>query len=192
MRADAVRNRHRILESAATALAESGPDVTLEEVAARAGVGIGTLYRHFPDRNALLIAVYREGVDALASLAAELEASDDPGTALRLFLEAKLAFGLTHRGQAADVIRSALDQLADDQPEASGEESPCQVLVDRATRLLERAQGAGAIRRDVDIDQVMRLVAGIAMATDECTGARQHSGRRLLGLVFDGLQADRD
>ena len=70
-------------------------------------------------------------------------------------------------------------------------ESPCQVLVDRATRLLERAQAEGGIRRDVDIDQVMRLVAGIAMATDECTGARAHSGHHLLGLVFDGLQADR-
>lgn len=192
MRADAVRNRHRILESAANALAEFGPDASLEQVAASAGVGIGTLYRHFPDRDALLIAVYREGVDALASLAEELETSDDPAGALRTFLEAKLAFGLTHRGQAADVIRSALDQVADDQPEAVAQESPCQVLFDRATRLLDRAQQAGAVRSDVDIDQVMRLVAGIAMATDECTGVRENSGRHLLGLVFDGLQATRD
>jgi hypothetical protein len=68
-------------------------------------------------------------------------------------------------------------------------DSPCQLLCARGADLLDRAQRAGAVRADVDIDQVMRLVAGIAMATDECTGQRQHSGRHLLGLVFDGLQA---
>ena len=189
MRADAVRNRHRIVESAAAALAESGPDVALEEVAARAGVGIGTLYRHFPDRSALLVAVYREGFDALAALGEELATSDDPRAALQQFLEANLDFSRSHRGLAADVIRSALDELAADRPDALDIESPCQLLCARGAGLLDRAQQAGAVRADVDIDQVMRLVAGIAMATDECTGPRQHSGRRLLGLVFDGLQA---
>ena len=188
MRADAVRNRHRIIESAAAALAELGPDVALEEIAARAGVGIGTLYRHFPDRSALLVAVYREGFDALASLGEELASSDDPSGALRQFLEANLAFSRSHRGLAADVIRSALDDLAADRPDAPAVESPCQLLCDRGAQLLDRAQRAGDVRPDVDIDQVMRLVAGIAMATDECTGPRKQSGHHLLGLVFDGLQ----
>jgi AcrR family transcriptional regulator len=192
MRADAVRNRHRILESAAAALAESGPDVSLEEIAARAGVGIGTLYRHFPDRSSLLVAVYREGFDALASLGEELATSDDPSSALRQFLEAQLDFSRSHRGLAADVIRSALDELAADRSDGPALESPCQLLCDRGAELLDRAQRSGAVRGDVDIDQVMRLVAGIAMATDECTGPRQQSGHRLLGLVFDGLQAGRD
>ncbi len=189
MRADALRNRHRILESAAAALAESGPDVALEEIAARAGVGIGTLYRHFPDRSALLVAVYREGFDALAALGDELATADDPGSALRHFLEANLAFSRSHRGLAADVIRSALDDLAADRPDGPHIESPCQVLCERGAELLDRAQEAGAVRRDVDIDQVMRLVAGIAMATDECPGPHQQSGHHLLGLVSDGLQA---
>jgi AcrR family transcriptional regulator len=192
MRADAVRNRHRILESAAAALAESGPDVALEEIAARAGVGIGTLYRHFPDRSALLVAVYREGFDALASLGEELATSDDPSSALRQFLEAQLDFSRTHRGLAADVIRSALDELVADRSDDPAVESPCQLLCDRGAELLDRAQRSGTVRRDVDIEQVMRLVAGIAMATDECTGTRQQSGHHLLGLVFDGLQAGRD
>jgi AcrR family transcriptional regulator len=189
MRADAVRNRQRVLESAAAALAESGPDVALEEIAARAGVGIGTLYRHFPDRSALLVAVYREGFDTLAALGEELASSDDPRAALQHFLEANLEFSRSHRALAADVIRSALDQLAADRPDAVDLESPCQLLCARGAELLNRAQEAGAVRADVDIDQVMRLVAGIAMATDECTGSRQHSGRHLLALVFDGLQA---
>lgn len=189
MRADAVRNRHRVLESAAAALAELGPDVALEEIATRAGVGIGTLYRHFPDRSALLVAVYREGFDTLAALGEELTHSDDPRAALLQFLAANLDFSRSHRGLAADVIRSALDELADDERVGADIESPCQVLCARGAELLDRAQRAGSVRPDVDIDQVMRLVAGIAMATDECIGPRQQSGHHLLGLVFDGLQA---
>lgn len=189
MRADAVRNRQRILESAAAALAESGPDVALEEIATRAGVGIGTLYRHFPDRSALLVAVYREGFDTLAALGEELTHSDDPRAALLQFLEANLDFSRSHRALAADVMRTALDQLADDDRVNADFESPCQVLCARGAELLERAQRAGTVRPDVEFDQVMRLVAGIAMATDECNGPRQHNGQQLLGLVFDGLQA---
>lgn len=189
MRADALRNRQRILESATSALADAGPDVALEEIAARAGVGIGTLYRHFPDRSALLVAVYRDGFDTLAALGEELTDADDPRAALLQFLAANLDFSRSHRGLAADVIRSALDQLAADERVGADIDSPCQVLCARGAELLDRAQRAGAVRPDVDIDQVMRLVAGIAMATDECTGSRQHHGRHLLDLVFDGLQA---
>lgn len=185
MRADAVRNRQRVVESAAAALAECGPDVALEEIASRAGVGIGTLYRHFPDRNALLVAVYREGFDTLAALGEELAASDDPGAALRRFLEANLDFSRSHRALAADVIRTALDQLATDEGNV---ESPCQALCVRGAELLERAQQAGAVRRDANIDQVMRLIGGIAMATEGCAAdaAQIH---HLLDLVIDGLQA---
>ena len=184
MRADAVRNRQRVITSAAAALAECGPDVALEEIAGRAGVGIGTLYRHFPDRHALLVAVYREGFDALATLGSELSESDDPAGALRQFLEANLDFSRTNRALAAGVIMTALDQLA--LPQAM--ESPCQLICERGTVLLERAQQAGAVRADIDVDQVMRLVAAIAMATDGCS-ASQVSSSQLLQLVFDGLTA---
>lgn len=184
MRADAVRNRQRIIGSAAAALAESGPDVALEEIAGRAGVGIGTLYRHFPDRHSLLVAVYREGFDALAALGVELADADDPADAFRQFLEANLDFSRTNRALAAGVIMAALDQMA--LPQAV--ESPCQVICERGTALLERAQEAGAVRADIDVDHVMRLVAAIAMATDGCSGS-QVSSSHLLTLVFDGLTA---
>jgi AcrR family transcriptional regulator len=183
MRADAVRNRHRILESAATALAESGPDVALEEIAARAGVGIGTLYRHFPDRFGLLVEVYRSELEALTSLGAELESSDDPGAALRQFLRANLEFSRRHRSLAADVIAAGIALQGD----SAAVVSPCALICDRATELIERAQRAGAIRSDVDVEHVMRLVGGIAMATEDAATDPELS-TRLLGLVLDGLQ----
>src|SRR6266567_3379071 len=98
MRADARRNYERLLKGALEAFGEQGADTaSLEEIARRAGVGIGTLYRHFPTRQALLEAVYRDQVDALGIRAAELMRTDPPGTALAQWLEALVTFGRTKR-----------------------------------------------------------------------------------------------
>src|SRR6516162_4774667 len=98
MRADAQRNYARLLDAASAAFLEHGADdVSLEEIARRAGVGIGTLYRHFPTRQALLEAVYRDQVDALGARAAELAQSDSPAAALAEWVTALVTFGKAKR-----------------------------------------------------------------------------------------------
>src|SRR6266702_7031907 len=98
MRADARRNRQRLIEAALAAFAEHGADdASLDEIARRAGVGIGTLYRHFPTRQALLEAVYRSQVEALRGRAEELLVSAPPGEALVTWLRATVEFGSTKR-----------------------------------------------------------------------------------------------
>src|SRR5215467_9234162 len=105
MRADARRNYEKLLTAAAEAFTESGADdVSLEEIARRAGVGIGTLYRHFPARQALLEAVYREQVEALRARADELLASGSPGEAFAAWLRALVAFSSTKRSLTSAMV----------------------------------------------------------------------------------------
>src|SRR5215472_16121485 len=104
-RADARRNYERLLAAAAAAFAEHGADdVSLEEIARRAGVGIGTLYRHFPARQALLEAVYQDQVDGLDVLAAKLLTSESPGAALAEWMRAFIAFGRTKRSMSSALV----------------------------------------------------------------------------------------
>src|ERR1700724_4398190 len=100
-RADAVRNRERVLEAAKAVFSAGGPDASLEAVARRAGVGIGTLYRHFPSREALFEAVYRREVEQLGELAEELKSEAAPVEALRLWLRSNVEFVATKKGMAA-------------------------------------------------------------------------------------------
>src|SRR5215475_2298590 len=104
-RADARRNYDRLMAAAAGAFAERGADdVSLEEIARRAGVGIGTLYRHFPARQALLEAVYKDQVDGLDTLAAKLLTAESPGAALGEWLRAFVAFGRTKRSLSSELV----------------------------------------------------------------------------------------
>src|ERR1700728_2686241 len=100
-RADAVRNRDRVLEAAKTVFSAGGPDASLEAVARAAGVGIGTLYRHFPTREALFEAVYRREVEQLADLAEQLKTEASPVEALRRWLRANVEFVATKKGMSA-------------------------------------------------------------------------------------------
>jgi AcrR family transcriptional regulator len=174
MRADARRNYQRLLAAAGAAFAERGADdVSLEEIARRAGVGIGTLYRHFPTRQALLEAVYRDQVDALGARAAELIQVDSPAAALAEWLAALVAFGKAKRSLTTGLLDSELL-------------SSCRDVLHGATdALLTRAQQAGAVRADVQGADVIRLAHGVSMAAD--LGQDPGQAGRMLALVLDGL-----
>src|SRR5499427_6153063 len=144
MRADARRNYGKLLSAAATAFAEHGADdVSLEEIARRAGVGIGTLYRHFPTRQALLEAVYRDQAEQLRARADELLASDSPGEAFASWLRALVEFSSTKRSLTSAMVAT----LGKD----SEVMSTCSKLIkESANALLARAQQAGVVRTDVN------------------------------------------
>jgi AcrR family transcriptional regulator len=179
MRADARRNYQRLLAAAGAAFAERGADdVSLEEIARRAGVGIGTLYRHFPTRQALLEAVYRDQVDALGARAAELIRADSPAAALAEWVAALVTFGKAKRS----LTTALLESLAKDSELLSTSRD---VLRSATDALLERAQRAGAARAGVQGTDVIRLAHGVSMAAD--TGQDPGQADRMLALVLDGL-----
>jgi AcrR family transcriptional regulator len=179
-RADARRNYERLLAAAAAAFAEHGADdVSLEEIARRAGVGIGTLYRHFPARQALLEAVYKEQVDALDALAAKLMTAESPGAALGDWMRAFIAFGRTKRS-----LRSALVATIGKDSELM---SSCSTILRSCTdSLLGRAQEAGEARLDVKSVDIFRLAHGLLMAT-EVAPSDPDQPARLTGLVIDSV-----
>lgn len=176
-RADARRNYELLVAAAAQAFAERGSDdVSLEEIARRAGVGIGTLYRHFPVRQALLEAVYRDQVDALEVLAGKLLASESPGDALVEWMRAFAAFGRTKRSLSAALIAA----LGKD----SELISQCSMVVRSCTdALLSRAKEAGVARADVQSADLVRLAHGLVVAT----GGDPDQTDRLLSLLLGGV-----
>ena len=182
MRADARRNRDLLLSAALTAFTEHGADdVSLEEIARRAGVGIGTLYRHFPTRQTLLESVYRDQVEALCALAADLLDAPSPGDALGAWLRGMIAFSTTKRSLVTSML-ATMDT-------ASELFSACSTEIRRAVEsLLARAQDAGEIRRDIDAADVMRLSHAITVATERAP-QNPEQAERLLGLMLDGLRA---
>src|SRR5271165_5891776 len=179
-RADARRNYDRLLAAAAAAFAEHGADdVSLEEIARRAGVGIGTLYRHFPARQALLEAVYREQVDGLDTLGGKLLASESPGEALGEWMRAFAAFGRTKRS-----LSSALVETIGKDSELM---SACSMILrSRTDELLSRAQEAGAARPEVKCADIFRLTHGLIMATSVDPSDPEQPDR-LLALVIDSV-----
>jgi AcrR family transcriptional regulator len=181
MRADAQRNYQRLLSAAAAAFAEHGADdVSLEEIARRAGVGIGTLYRHFPTRQALLEAVYREQVEAVRAAAEKQLRSDAPGEALAAWLRALVDFSSTKHS-----LTTALLATMDRDSELL---SSCSAVIRGAAEaLLARAQEAGAVRADVDAKDLIRLVHAVNLAAQH--GPADPDQRdRMLGFVLDGLR----
>jgi AcrR family transcriptional regulator len=184
MRADARRNHERLLAAAAATFTEhAADDASLEEIARRAGVGIGTLYRHFPTRQALLEAVYKDQAQALHARALELLDSPSPTEALVTWLRAMIEFGATKRS----LSKSLMATLGKD----SELLSLCSTMIrEGATPLLTRAQEAGEVRADTDTTDLLRLSHAIAVA---CEHASPHADQaeRLLSLMFDGLRSSR-
>lgn len=176
-RADARRNYELLIAAAAKAFAEHGADdVSLEEIARRAGVGIGTLYRHFPARQALLEAVYKDQVDGLEVLAGKLLVSESPGAALVDWLRAFAAFGRTKRNLSAALVAT----IGKD----SALMSECSRILRGCTgTLLARAQESGAVRADVEPIDLMRLVHGLVVATE----GDPAQADRMLDLLIGGL-----
>ncbi|MBO0833927.1 MAG: TetR/AcrR family transcriptional regulator [Actinobacteria bacterium] len=181
-RADARRNYDRLLVAAAAAFAEHGADdVSLEEIARRAGVGIGTLYRHFPARQALVEAVYADQVDALDALASKLMTAESPGAAVGEWLRAFVAFGRTKRSLSSALVSA----LGRDSEFLSARST---ILRRRTDELLRRAQDAGEVRRDVQAADVMRLTHGLIMTTDSAPADPEQLDR-IVSLVIGGLLA---
>ena len=182
MRADAQRNYARLLEAASAAFVEHGADdVSLEEIARRAGVGIGTLYRHFPTRQALLEAVYRDQVEALRARADELIATKPPAEALASWLRDLLDFGRTKR-----MLTTAL--LTTHNKDSELMSSGSRMVRGAATDILTGAQEAGVARADANPADLMRLVHAISL-TAEWAADDSEQADRLLALVLDGLKS---
>src|ERR1700732_3430420 len=177
-RADAIRNRERVLEAAKAVFSQGGPEASLETVARRAGVGIGTLYRHFPTREALYEAVYRREVEQLVELAQHLEAKMAPVEALRRWLRAGVEFIATKKGMAAALAMTA-----------HGSSDLAAYSLDRLSRavgeLLQRAVAAGEIRADIDPEDLLRALVGMCYAHDR--PGWQAKVLHLVDVFIDGL-----
>jgi AcrR family transcriptional regulator len=178
LRADAQQNRQRILEAAGEALATSG-DASLNSIAKKAGVGPGTLYRHFPNREALVLAVYRYDVEQLAGAAPKLLSDHPPIEALRLWFDRLAHYGMIKHG-LADVLHAATsDGLVGETYEP---------MIWAITQLLQACAENGSIRAGHDPDDVL-LILGFLWRIDPGPGAEAKASR-LLDLVMAGLQAD--
>jgi AcrR family transcriptional regulator len=175
-RADARRNYDKVLVAARDAFGEGGASTSLEEIARRAGVGIGTLYRHFPNRQALLEAVYAHEVEELCQTAAELEDADE-WEALVEWLRRFVAYMATKKALAHEL----LDYMGVDAPLFLG----CRQSIQAAGQpLLERAQRAGVVREDANLPEIIQMVGGIA----KIQGAQPEQIDHILLIALDGLR----
>ncbi len=180
MRADAQRNRDRIVEVAREVFRERGYDASLDEVAKRAGVGPGTLYRHFPTRENLLDAIMQSWVDRVDEASAKALAHEGPPRDLLLaWFTAYVALISLHKGGPAK-ITSALGH--EDSPIAA----KCQVLTGANDRVVARLRDEGALRPDVDSVHMCRLVGAVAAVADQ-GDLDAGAVRPLLDVVVDGL-----
>nr|WP_058045960.1 TetR/AcrR family transcriptional regulator [Streptomyces roseifaciens] len=179
MRADARRNYERLLTEARTAFTEHGTEASLEDIARRAGVGIGTLYRHFPNRTALMSAVFQGEVDGLLARSRELLAAPEPCRALVDWLRACVAHASTYRGLSRALLAAQAD-------EASAMSRCSLPLREAGSVLLARAQAAGAVHAGVDIADVMQLTNAISLAAEQSPDDPQLPDR-LLTLTLQGL-----
>jgi AcrR family transcriptional regulator len=181
-RADAVRNRERVLEAAKAVFSAGGSDASLEAVARTAGVGIGTLYRHFPTREALFEAVYRREVQQLADLAEQLKKKAQPVEALREWLRSNVRFVATKKGMVealalAAYKNSELYSYSFDQ------------LTKAVRGLLDRAVAAGEIRADITPEDLLRALIGMCYMHDQ--PGWQRGVLRLVDVFVDGLRQQR-
>ncbi|MGV9499331.1 TetR/AcrR family transcriptional regulator [Streptomyces sp. NPDC003642] len=160
MRADARKNREHLLAVAGAAISEQGVEVSLRDIARRADVGLATLLRHFPTREALLDALLRTGFDELTARAEELETSEAPGDALVAWLRDCVGWTTEYRG--ATVLMAAAIEDTESALHAS-----CVTLRAAGARLLRRAQAAGVARGDLDGADLFALVAMLAWLGDQ-------------------------
>ena len=177
-RADSLRNRERLIAAAKAAFTEIGADAPLDAIARRAGVGIGTLYRRFPDRAALLAAVYRREVEQLTSSAERLLAEKAPAAALEAWLNQLVDYMATKR-----VVAPALQAApgGGSQLTATGP-----ALYDALAKLTRSAIERGEIRSDVEPDDVFRLMAGVSFGYERPDW--EASARRLISVLMAGLR----
>jgi AcrR family transcriptional regulator len=179
LRADGQRNRERLTEVAKLAFAELGADVSLDEIARRAGVGIGTLYRHFPTRDAIIEAVYRREVEQLAGSAARLLASLPPGEALHEWMRLFVDYIATKK-----VMASAIGAIVASTPELYA--SSVGQITNAMVLLVDRASAVGDIRPNVDPNDLLRALVGFTYGNT--SPGWQASALRLIDILIDGLR----
>jgi AcrR family transcriptional regulator len=175
-RADARRNYEKVVAAAREAFAEGGDSTALEEIARRAGVGIGTLYRHFPTRQALLEAVYLEEVEGVCQTAADLD-GHDPWEALNTWFDRLISYMATKQALAHELV----DYLGRD---AVLFQTCRAALFAAGEPLLDRAQEAGAVRPDVTIAETIQMV----MAITKAPASDPEQTARLMRIALDGLR----
>jgi AcrR family transcriptional regulator len=176
MRADAVRNRARVIDAARDCMAKRGLDVQMEEIAKKAGVGVGTVYRHFPTKDELIEALAADRFVRLAELADEAMEVADPWEAFAGFMRTAAAI------QTED---KALSEVLVSRPETMRRAAESVNMLDRGARLIRRAQEAGAVRADARPEDIPMVMCALA-------GASNHpmsNPHRYISLVIDGLRA---
>jgi AcrR family transcriptional regulator len=178
MRADAKKNYDHLLEIARGVVAEQGTEASMRDVARKAGVGIGTLYRHFPTREALLEALLRESFDKVTVKAVELETSGSADDALVLWLREMVALTHNHRGLIASMTAAIAD------PDSALHAS-CVMLRGSGTRLLARAQTEGKARGDIDGTDLLALISALAWLNDQPSFASRVD--HLFGVIADAI-----
>jgi AcrR family transcriptional regulator len=184
-RADAERNRRALLDAAVQVFGERGLDATVAEIAASAGVGQGTAFRHFPTKEQLIAATVRDMLDRITATALELLDEPDPLLALRELLHAGSQLMVSNQGFKAATANS----LVHEDPEVIAGN---QRLLDVAAQLLARAQDAGVIRADVTPEDIPLLLCAVS-ATDIAPRHEQPAlWERYFEIVFSGLRADVD
>jgi len=181
LRADAERNRERILAAAAEIFAERGLDVSLDDIAAHAGVGVGTVYRRFPDKDALIDALFEEKIDQAVALADEALELEDPWEGFTTFMRGMCRLqaedsgfkdALLMRDRGRERVAAARERIAP-----------------RAMKLLARAQEAGAIRADLGAFDVLMLNLCIGLLADRTRDIAPDYWERVLTIVIDGMSA---
>lgn len=179
LRADARRNYDSLVAAADLAFTEHGADASLEDIARRAGVGIGTLYRHFPTRDALLAKVLNDSVAGIVERACDLREGSSPIEALRVWLEDVLGYMTTYNGLSKSLATSLVG--------CKGElGNTCQALCDAGTALLARAQQAGEVRPEAEIGDIMLAINAAVWAAEQTS--QPEAARRLMSILLRGLR----
>lgn len=178
MRADARKNYDQLLAAAREIVARDGAGASMRDIARQAGVGFGTMYRHFPTREALLEALLRTGFDAMAARADDLEASSAPDEALVTWLRETIAAAHAYRGVTASMIAAIEDPR-------SALHGSCVAMRSAGARLLAQAQAAGLARNDIDGTDLFAFVGALAWLADQPALAPRTD--RLAGIIVEAI-----
>jgi AcrR family transcriptional regulator len=176
-RADSARNRQLLIDAAKAGFSGVGLDVSLEEIARRAGVGIGTLYRHFPTREAVVEAVYRREVEQLAKAVPQLLQTSKAGEALHKWMHLFVDFIATKRIIAPSLAAAAARTTTP---------TSVELITSAISTLVKRAIASGDVRKDIDPSDLLRAMVGVSYGNPDA--GWEASARRLIDILMDGLR----